>query len=825
MNRKTRPWKVTSGVALLVFAAFSGAAAAQEDERKGVTVRHPNLLLNPKEIDQIKLKTKEHAWAARLLDRVKDKAEKDRAALEAALAYVLTGDPKYASIARDRLVSEAREQLPLYEKLDVRAEPEWGRWTWWGAIAWAYDLAYDAFSAEERTEIEQWLRTAARTIIAQENVLTTTPNLVFDEHWRVGMIGYCLGDRELIDWALRDPGRHGPSRGGFYTVMDTMIRDERFWAEAPIYALHYDVHGMFALAEAALHHDGTDLYGYASTKSGASLKKIVDGYLRMAFPLERNGSEGGKIRLATFGDGSTGCLINGRLDDTFLDDSFVAVLEIAYKRFHDEGYAWILSLDPNREAYIRNGRPAFSYVALTHGDPLPKHPQPAAAPSGLYASMGFAVLRSDESPRYWTTGGLTAVLRLGAAVGHGHADYFSLILHGKGRLLYPDLNVIQYEPRWLNWTAEGIAHSTPLIDNESPSPGKQATRHDFTPEVKFFAIEGSAFERSVQERALLLTDNYLVDFFRAADTGGRERTFDWVVHGLGRLYPGNPAAYRPSLDLVPHYGWIDSERSRAFDGSWQADWVQSRAGILEREGKAAETETGVRVTVLGAPGTRVYVGEGPLVDGPPHHRLDGHPEPSCPLILARRKAKAATYAAVHEPYSDRPSIRSVSLVQESAEGIGMKVEADGFSDRLLVGFGSSSRTVLLRSPEGEAFQFAGYGFVRTAGKTVVARGKIKGLRVRANHSDISLTVNGKKEPAVARDGFLVYGQVPGEDGAASSPVSRDMAETRASVHSYFLPEEVRLKAGGEREVAMTLRAVGRGEAAGALRFIARMLQA
>ena len=129
-------------------------------------------------------------------------------------------------------------------------------------------------------------------MIAQENILTTTPNLVFCEHWRVGMIGYCLGDQELIDWALRDPGSHGPSRGGFYPVMDTMIRDEHFWAEAPIYALHYDVHGMFALAEAALRYDGTDLYKYVSPKSGASLKKIVDGYLRMAFPLEQSGAHG-----------------------------------------------------------------------------------------------------------------------------------------------------------------------------------------------------------------------------------------------------------------------------------------------------------------------------------------------------------------------------------------------------------------------------------------------------------------------------------------------------------------------------------------------------
>src|SRR2546422_815622 len=706
MNRKTRHWTAAWRIALLAFAAFGTAAPAAEPEQKSVVLQHPNLLLNRAEIDQIKLKVRDHPWAARLLDRVKAKAEKDNALIENALSYALTGEGKYATNVRNQLLREAHEQMPHYDKLDIKAEPEWARWTWWGATAWAYDLAYDALSTDERVEIERWLRTAGRTMIAQENIHSTTPNLVFDEHWRVGIIGYCLGDHELIDWALSDPGRHGPSRGGFYPVMDTMIRDEQFWAEAPIYALHYDVHGMFALAEAALRHDGTDLYKYVSPKTGASLKKIVDGYLRMAFPLERSGPEGGKIRLATFGDGSTGCLIDGRLDDTFLDESFMAVLELAYKRFRDEGYAWTLSLDPNREAYIRNGRPAFSYVALTHGEPLPAQPQPPAAPSGLYPSMGFAVIRSDESPRYWSSGGLAAVLRLGASVGHGHNDYFSLILHGKGRLLYPDLNVIQYEPRWLNWTAEGIAHSTLLIDNESPRPGKQSTRHDFTPEVKFFAIEGSAFDRSVQERALLMTDNYLVDFFRAADTAGRERTFDWVVHGLGRLYPGNPAAYRPSTDLVPYYGWIDHERSRAVDGSWQADWVQSREGILEREGKMPTTETGIRVTVLGAPGTRLYVGEGPLVDGPPHHRLEGHPEPSYPLVLVRRKAKATTYAALHEPYSDRPSVRSVSLLQESAEGIGMKVETDGFSDRLLVGFGSSSNTILLHCLDGEAFRFA-----------------------------------------------------------------------------------------------------------------------
>ena len=70
--------------------------AAQEAGRKGADVRHPNLLLNRQEIGQVKQKVREHAWAARLLDRVKAKAEQDGAAVETALAYALTGEATYA---------------------------------------------------------------------------------------------------------------------------------------------------------------------------------------------------------------------------------------------------------------------------------------------------------------------------------------------------------------------------------------------------------------------------------------------------------------------------------------------------------------------------------------------------------------------------------------------------------------------------------------------------------------------------------------------------------------------------------------------------------
>jgi hypothetical protein len=142
---------------------------------------------------------------------------------------------------------------------------------------------------------------------------------------------------------------------------------------------------MLALAEAALHYDGTDLYRYRSKKSGASIKDVVDGYILLGYPLERTGVGRGSVRMATFADGSTSYSPRGELYDTFLVNpvnptdprmpSFTGELEIAYKRYKDPGYAWLLGLNPKRDANVTYGRATWGYIGLTHGEPLPPHPQ------------------------------------------------------------------------------------------------------------------------------------------------------------------------------------------------------------------------------------------------------------------------------------------------------------------------------------------------------------------------------------------------------------------------------------------------------------------
>ena len=122
---------LTSVAITLLFGARLAAADAP-------AVKHPNLLLNREEIDQVKSKIKEHDWAAKLLERVRKLADSsghtEKNPRDAALVYVLTGEQRYAAAARRSLLRIARLLLPQLEKLDIRENTQlvnavnFGRW-------------------------------------------------------------------------------------------------------------------------------------------------------------------------------------------------------------------------------------------------------------------------------------------------------------------------------------------------------------------------------------------------------------------------------------------------------------------------------------------------------------------------------------------------------------------------------------------------------------------------------------------------------------------------------------------------------------------------
>src|SRR5204862_6463432 len=78
----------------------------------------------------------------------------------------------------------------------------------------------------------------------------------------------------------------------------------------------------------------------------------------------------------------------------------------------------------------------------------------------------------------------------------------------------------------------------------------------------------------------------------------------------------------------------------------------------------------------------------------------------------------------------------------------------------------------------------------------------------------------KKEDAAAGDGLGGYGVPPAKSEGDIVVSDATKQDPEISGHSYFLPEEVRLQAGEAREVSLTLRAVGRGNATGGFRLAA-----
>lgn len=811
-------------------------------------VSHPNLLLNAEELAQVQEKIRQYSWAAALFEKAKMLAEQavaggdEQALREVALCYALTGEARYGEATRTLLLAIAHRLLPWLEHIESAPNRDDLVWIPMGMYAWVYDLSYPIYADDERVLLEYWLRLAGQKIIAGEKVWTTSRNLVFNKHIAVGLLGYCLGDAELIEWGINDPGTASPpfyvtwGGGGLTQVLDTFIRDGYFWGETPIYALHYDIWGMLALAEAARHYDGADLYHHVSPVTGASIKSLLDGYIRMGYPLERTGIGHGSVRMATYGDGSTCCSVHGVQGDTFLAEGqyrdtrdagiFYGALEIAYKRYQDPGYAWLLSLNPARDARVVYGGSPWGFLALTHGEPLPEELTPPSAPCGVYPEQGFTMLRADETPAYWTSGALAAVLLLGKYVGHGHADYYSLIVHGKGRLLYPDVNVVQYEAGHLGWTHDGIAHSTLLVDGQSPTHGPFTTRQDFTPEVKFFAISGTAFAGVAQTRAVLMTQDYLADIFQAEDTQGEERTFDWALHGFGRLYPGHPSAYRPTDALVPYYWSVAREHGRRTDAGWQMDWLQRTAGV--REGvqfgpEWFEQEAGVRLRMLGAPDTEVYYGEGGLVNGPPNFRVEGNPEGAVPMVVARRRAATATFAAVHEPYEGAARLRQITRVAETPHALAMAVSGPDYTDYLLVAFDEHEHT--LTGADGECFTFSNYGYLHFNANHAAIHGEVTAFRVARAlvKAEGEVFINDQRTILLVDGDFISIGM----NSTALTPLAAcdtvDPLEEAAWLHGWTLPDEVHLSAEGDcpaRDIALHLRCVGAGIVQGRLRVAA-----
>ncbi len=794
---------------------------------------HP-YLMPPAEKQRLLERLRSSESAREQFEAIKTRANQGNF-VDAALVFALEGNQKSADIVRGHLLDQVRSRTAsLDADISAGGHRENNMEFYWDtAEVRAYDLVYPSLLPEDRETIEAFYRKLGRYWKDSLSRWTTTPNLVFPIHYHAAVIGFCINDEELIEWGLRDSGgRFGPTRGGLFPVLDAMLRDGSIWDEATIYAAVNVLQPMMQLAILHKLYDGKDLFTFQSTPS-ASIKKLVDGYIALAYPREQTGVGPGSFQIATYGDGSTEnphsqhhntdaiYLVNLPWNRGNYRHEIIDTIEQAYYLSRDSQYAWFLSHEVERE-------PSFLY-----GENIPfGSVEPPAAPSSIFPEAGIAMLRADESPGYWTNGSIAVLQMMARGYGHDHRDKLEIVMHAGGRLLYPDLNCIQYESPSINWTANSVAHNTLVVDRGKTANAPFTYRHEFTPEVKFLATTASCYPGVLQTRALALTREYLLDLFWAESE--LPHTYDWVLHAIGKLHLENRPAYHSSSDLLRDYWWIENELRRETDQSWRADFIQQNGFAIRGMGRQTDEwfkdRAAVRVTMIGEPGTAVYGAEGPT-GGPPVDPVM-NPEGNSPLLLVRRDCRQTVFAAVHEPYKfNAPAIAEVRKAAAIEDAYWAEVRARDYFDRVAVAFGEQTINVVhaLRNERDaqELLVFSNYGYLRQttpqpgAQTSLTARGFWTGFRARCPQLPErgALTVNGMNAVYRKEGAYVVYGDIsktsdPSQDHlraashsdpANSANQSSDSIATSQSLEILAPTDPIRLAVRGSRQVALELR--------------------
>ncbi len=459
--------------------------------------------------------------------------------------------------------------------------------------------------------------------------------------------------------------------------------------------------------------------------------------------------------------------------------------------------------------------------------------------SYVATERGFAMLRAEESPKYWESPRPAVALQFGMYYVHYAHDCFSLLgYYAKNRPIYVQgwgggrggavNESIKAHPRgyvgghpWKD-TVRGMAGGV-VVDNLKAMPiasGEAGlenhrirkglhgpvkfvagrvkptevtdTRWVFNEEADEMEVVETTQVRGIYpgvdlERGLFLTDEYMLDAYWLEDDGaaGRARQYDWHVMGAGSHRLDGKLGFKPTSELNGSmlYRDVGAEqpegarnktegsdltevRKATTDRTWSSVIVQDCNGdpAESRLGKAwYDRGVGVRVSMLGEKGTRVYAARPPVGGRKGPKTL---PETGGAYLMVRRNAEKTTFVALHEPFeggeAKAPGTKLQRIAQEPGKGLAVRIvnpspkSRQALNDRIALQLGDDLTSPVTLADDSESLTFRDYAFIRISKGKVRAYGDIRSLKLKVEGKP-ELTVNDKPADANVSQGVLTYG--------------------------------------------------------------------
>ena len=278
-------------------------------------------------------------------------------------------------------------------------------------------------------------------------------------------------------------------------------------------------------------------------------------------------------------------------------------------------------------------------------------------------------------------------------------------------------------------------------------------------------------------RSLVLTNEYLFDVYRL--TSDRPHAYHWLVHALGEAKPDHPDQWTVSDELqktlfdTPEILIGEARRFRADAADWSLATLQTcqLPDVNKSQlGKAwYDRKIGVRVSMLGEPGTTVFAFKPPTRYTPgsprtppaPKGKLaspDSMDEAGGISVAVARKATNTTFVALHEPFKGgEHRITNFERIAQDEHAVAVRIRGKAVNDRVLVRFDDQPEQSLTLAGNGESFTFSNYAFVRISGAQVEVSGNLTAMKLRVD-GQTTLIVQGKNVQATVADGFMTFGK-------------------------------------------------------------------
>lgn len=506
-----------------------------------------------------------------------------RVIFEGGQLFRLTGEARYRDHVRDLLLAYA-DLYPGLGQHPAKANQTAGRLFWQSLndsvflvnAVQGYAEIRGALPAADRKRIDdQVIRPMARFLSdGSPEVIDRIHNHATWAAAGVGLSGYLLGDRDLVDKALLGLDKSG--KAGFLRQLDLLFSPDGYYAEGPYYqryALQPFV--VFAAAIAANDPD-RKIFEY---RGGIVLKAI-----RTAIDVTHDGYF---------------LPINDAMPDKSLrTEELYHAVAIAYAATKDPTFLSIADWQ-GRTVLTPAGQAMAADLSAGKAKPWPFGSRLLS--DGHDGKDGaLALLRTKADP----TGPLLVAKNTVQGMGHGHFDRLSWLYYDETGAVVTDygaarfLNVEakqggRYLPENDSWASATIAHNTLVVDEQSHFGGdwklgeKSGTRQlaaslDGPTRYAIGAVDG-AYKDVAFRRALLLVEvdglaNPLtLDILHA--TGSGRHVYDLPLHFSGHIIDSDIAfdrklAERPVLGKANGYQhlWVDGVGTKA--GKARLTWMQ-----------------------------------------------------------------------------------------------------------------------------------------------------------------------------------------------------------------------------------------------------------